>query len=587
MKSSKTIIDDYLSTKDWRTKENSNAVFSFGSLNKYIVSEVSKDYWLRNVYPEHISKAYVDGYIHIHDLGGTTLYCTGYSLKDILMKGVRGVTNIPTSSPAKHFDSVLNQLSNLVTVFQNEIMGAVAFNSFDTLLAPFIKNDHLSYTEVKQSMQNFIYSINSNSRAGAEPAFSNITFDLTPPQDLLEEYAIIGGEYVSFTYGSCQQEMDMLNRTFFEIMLEGDANGKLFAYPIPTYNIHKRFDWDNPNNRLLWEMAGKYGTPYFANFINSDLDISDVRSMCCRLQLNLKELRHRNGGLFGAGDSTGSIGVVTINLPRIAYESKTKEELFNKLDTYLAIARDSLEIKRKWLQENVIDTHLIPAFIEYVGTLNNHFSTIGIVGGNEMCENFLGKGNGIATPDGKSLMLEVGRHIRERLIEYQEETGNLYNYEATPAESTCYRLAMKDKSFYPDIITQGNGTDVYYTNSCHIPVKQIKSINETFAHQEELQKQFTGGTVIHCYLEGAINGDQAKQIVRSMTEKYGVPYMSLSPISRYCPNHNYINETVDTCPYCGERLLKYQRITGYIRCIDNFNNGKKAEFDDRVQLKGM
>lgn len=587
MKSSKTVVEEYLKKGDWRVKENSNSLYSYGGLNKYITAEVSKDYWLREVYPQEIAGAYVDGYIHIHDLGGLTLYCCGYSLKDILLKGVRGVDNIPCSLPAKHLDSVLNQIANLTTIFQNEIMGAIAFNGFDTLLAPFVKQDKLTYQQVKQSIQNYIFSINSNSRAGAEPAFSNVTFDLTPPEDMLDEYAIIGGELVSFTYGSCQQEMDMLNRAFFETMLEGDAEGKLFAYPIPTYNIHKRFDWDNPNNKLLWEMAGKYGTPYFANFINSDLDIKDVRSMCCRLRLDLSELRHRNGGLFGSGDSTGSIGVVTINLPRLGYENcengrPDKQAFFNALDYYLCLAKDSLEIKRRWLQKNVIETNLIPAYMEYVGTLDNHFSTIGIVGMNEMCENFLGKN--ILDEEAHEFCLEVGNYIRNKLLQFQSETGHLYNYEATPAESTCYRLALLDKKLYPDIITQGSGKDCYYTNSCHIPVKLVESIDSTFRHQNDLQQQFTGGTVIHCYLEGAISGEQAKNIVRSMFEKYKVPYMSLSPISRYCSEHGYVQEVVDKCPICKKRLKKYQRITGYLRCVDNFNRGKAAEFNDRVQL---
>lgn len=584
MKSSKSIVESYLKGEDWRVKESSSAPYSFGAMNKYITAEVSKDYWLREVYPEHIAQAYVDGHIHIHDLGGLSLYCTGYSLKDIILKGVRGVENIPSSAPAKHFDSVLNQIANLTTVFQNEIMGAVAFNSFDTLLAPFIKQDRLTYDEVKQSMQNYVFSINSNSRAGSEPAFSNITFDLTPPKDMLDEYAVIGGELVSFTYGSCQQEMDMLNRAFYEIMLGGDANGRLFSYPIPTYNIHERFDWDNPNNKLLWEMAGKYGTPYFANFINSDLDISDVRSMCCRLRLDLSELRHRNGGLFGAGDSTGSVGVVTINLPRLAYEARgDAQKFYEELDKYLEIAKESLEIKRAWLQANVIDTHLIPAYIEYVGTLNNHFSTIGVVGMNEMCENFMGEN--ILNPQAKQFCLDVGEHIRAKLLEFQEETGHLYNYEATPAESTCYRFALNDKKIHPDIITQGSGRDCYYTNSCHIPVKMVDNINSTFTHQQDLQAQFTGGTVIHCYLEGAISGEQAKTIVKETCSNYRVPYMSLSPISRYCEDHGYVAQCVDKCPICKKKLKIFQRITGYLRCIDNFNRGKAAEFKDRNQLK--
>lgn len=583
MKSSKNIIESYLKKDDWRVNENSNAPFSFGAMNKYITAEVSKDYWLREVYPEHIAQAYVDGYVHLHDLGGLTLYCTGYSLKEIIMKGVRGVPNIPTSAPAKHFDSILNQCANLVTVYQNEIMGAVAFNGFDTLLAPFVKQDKLGYTEVKQSMQNFIFSVNSNSRAGAEPAFFNLTFDLTPPEDMLDDYCIIGGDLVSFTYRDCQQEIDLINRVFFEIMLEGDAEGKLFAYPIPTYNIHSRFDWDNPNNKLLWEMAGKYGTPYFANFINSELDISDVRSMCCRLRLDLSELRHRNGGLFGAGDSTGSIGVVTLNLPRLGYEAQgSKETFYALLDKYLNIAKESLEIKRAWLQENIISTRLIPAYMEYVGTIDNHFSTIGIVGMNEMCENFMGVN--ILNDDAHKFCIEVGDHIREKLLEFQAETGHLYNYEATPAESTCYRLALLDKKKYPEIITRGSGKDVYYTNSCHIPVSLIEDINSTFKHQDDLQSQFTGGTVIHCYLKGAISGEHAKQIVKSMFETYKVPYMSLSPISRYCEEHGYIAEVVDKCPICKKRLKLFQRITGYLRCVDNFNKGKKAEFKDRKQL---
>lgn len=585
MKSSKSIVEEYLKQKDWRVKESSSNPFSFGGLNKYTMGEVSKDYWLREVYSEDIAQAYVKNYIHIHDLGGLTLYCCGYSLNDILLKGVRGLPNVPTSSPAKHFDSVLNQISNLLTIFQNEIMGAVALNSFDTLLAPFIKNDRLSYEEVKQCMQNYIYSINSNSRMGAEPAFSNITFDLTPPSDLLDEYVVIGGELQSFTYRSCQKEMDMLNKAFFEIMLEGDSLGKLFSYPIPTFNINKRFDWDNPNNKLLWELTGKFGTPYFANYINSDMNPEDARSMCCRLRLDLTELRKRNGGLFGSGDSTGSIGVVTVNLPRIAYENKmNKESFFKELDKYLNIAKDSLVMKREWLQKNIIETNAIPAYMEYVGTIDNHFSTIGIVGMNEMCENFFDDHVNIVSEKGKFFAEEVGEHIRNKLVEFQEETGSLFNYEATPAESTSYRLALNDLKEYPDIITQGSGKDCYYTNSCHIPVKLIEGIDSTFKHQEKLQSQFTGGTVIHLMMEGAISGDQAKEIVKAMFTKYTVPYMSISPISRFCEEHGYVNENVDKCPICKKRLKKYQRITGYLRCVDNFNRGKKAEFDDRKQL---
>ena len=390
-------------------------------------------------------------------------------------------------------------------------------------------------------------------------------------------------QFAKNPYGDCVGEMDMINQAFFEVMLGGDSEGKLFAYPIPTYNIHGEFDWNNPKLDKLWEMAGKFGTPYFANFINSDMDVGDARSMCCRLRLDLKELRRRNGGLFGSGDSTGSIGVVTINLPRLGYENKgDKSAFFAALDRYLDLAKESLEIKRDWLQREVFDGDLIPAFKEYVGTLDNHFSTIGIVGMNEMAVNFMEKD--IINEAGKEFCLEVGDHIRSRLSKYQEETTHLYNYEATPAESTCYRLALIDRQTYPDIFTQGSGKDCYYTNSCHIPVGSVESIDKTFAHQEGLQSQFTGGTVIHCYLHGAISGEQAKHVVKAMCEKYKVPYMSLSPISRYCEVHKYIEENVDTCPTCGRPLKKYQRITGYLRCIDNFNRGKRAEFEDRKQL---
>jgi ribonucleoside-triphosphate reductase len=454
------------------------------------------------------------------------------------------------------------------------------------LLAPFIKKDELKYSEVKQALQNFIFSINSNSRGGAEPAFSNVTLDLTPPRDLLNEYAMIGDGFADFTYKECQREMDMFNRAFCELMIAGDANGRPFAYPIPTYNIHDRFDWDNPNNKLLWEMAGKYGYPYFANFLNSDMKPEDARSMCCRLRLDLTELQKRNGGLFGSGDSTGSIGVVTINLPRIGYETKgDKNAFFAELDRVLDIAKDSLEIKREWLQKNVIGTRLIPAFDTYVGTMRNHFSTIGVVGMNCLCENFFGEGIDILTDEGKTFCLEVGNHIRNKLLEYQKETGNLYNFEASPAESTAFRLAKKDKELYPDIITRGTAKAPYYTNSCHIPVNKIKGIKETFEHQEALQILFTGGTVIHIFCDGAISGETAKNIIDTVCHEYKVPYVSISPLNRYCPEHGYIADKVDKCPVCGTPLKLYQRITGYLRCIDNYNDGKKAEFDDRVQLK--
>ncbi|WP_124046001.1 ribonucleoside triphosphate reductase [Clostridium perfringens] len=584
MLSSKKIVDDYIKKIDWRVNENSNSPYSFGSLNKHIIAEVSKDYWLNEVYKDkRIIDAYKNGDMHIHDLGGLTLYCCGYSLRNIILMGVQGIPNIPTSSPAKHFDAILNQIANLVTIYQNEIMGAVALNSFNTLLAPYIKKDNLTYEEVKQNLQNFIFSINSNSRAGAEPAFTNITFDLFPPKDLENDPALIGDKIQEFTYKECQKEMDMLNKAFYELMNEGDYNGRPFSYPIPTYNINSNFDFDNPNNDMLFEMTGKFGYPYFANFVNSDMDQSDVRSMCCRLNLDLRELRKRNGGLFGSGDSTGSIGVVTINLPRLAYKHKNNEkEFFNALKEILIIAKDSLEKKRKWLNDNIINKDMLPAFSTYVGTLKNHFSTIGIVGLNEMCENF--NGNNILTEEGMEFSIKVCNFIREELINFQEETGNLYNFEATPAESTCYRLAKKDVEDFEDIIVRGGREYPYYTNSCHMPPNEVKNLKQLFDHQEKLQVLFTGGTVVHIYCDGAISGEKAKHIVKTVCKKYRTPYVSISPLNRYCEEHGYVKERVEECPICGKKLDLYQRITGYLRKVEFFNDGKKSEFKDRNQL---
>ena len=578
------VVDDYQTQRDWRVKENSNAPFSFGQMNKYIISAVSKQYWTERVYDASAAAAHNDGFIHIHDMSGLTIYCCGYSLQKILDYGVKGVPNIPTSKPAKHFDAALNQIANILTIFQNEIMGAVAFSSFDTLLAPFIKVDKLSYNEVKQGIQNYVYSVNSNSRAGAEPAFSNLTFDLFPPKDLRGMPARIANTSLDFTYGDCQKEMDMLNKAFFEVMLEGDANGKPFAYPIPTYSIMDGFDWDNPNNELLWEMTGKYGYPYFSNFIGSDMDPSDVRSMCCRLRLDLSELQRRNGGLFGSGDSTGSIGVVTLNLPRIGYLSKglPEESLFSMIRDFMSIARDSLEEKRNWLDRCISGTGMIPAFDTYVGTLNNHFSTIGFVGMNEMCENY--NGTKILSKDGKDLAERVLDFMRKTLLQFQKSTGHLYNLEATPAESTCFRLAKLDKAMYHDIITQGNGSNVYYTNSCHVPVKDVDGIAALLDNQDSLQTMMTGGTVVHLYLAQGISGKQAKNIVRTTCENYSLPYISLSPVICYCPDCGVLEEVVDVCPKCGGITKFMQRITGYIRDVDNYNPGKYQEFMDRKQI---
>jgi len=582
---SKKIVEGYLYRKNWRVSENSNAPFSFGAMQRFFGEEVAKDYWLRHIYPQHISKAHRSGDMHIHDLGGLTLYCCGYSLKQIIQKGVRGVPNIPTSNPAKHFGSIINQVCNLATIFQNEIKGAVAFNSVDTLLAPYVKKDKLTFDEVKQNMQNLVFSLNSNSRVGAEPAFTNMTFDLTPARDMLHENAWIGNQQMDFTYKDCQPEMDLINRAFYEIMLEGDAYGQPFGYPIPTYNIHERFDWDNPNNDLLWEMAGKFGYPYFANYLNSDLDPEDARSMCCRLNIDLRELRKRNGGLFGAADSTGSIGVVTINMPRLGHLFKgDKVGFYNALDERMQLAKESLEVKRAWLQEHILDTRAIPAYMEYVGTLHNHFSTIGVIGLNEMCENMFGVD--ILHPSGKAFVEEVLQHMRDRLADFQEETGHFYNLEATPAEGCTYSFARKDLERFEGIITRGTPDAPYYTNSCHIPVAKVESVTQLFDHQDSLQPLFTGGTVVHMYLEGSIPAQQAKHTIRTVCEKYQVPYISLSPVMAFCAKHGHQNGAREKCPICGEPLEIYQRVTGYIRKVRFFNKGKTSEFNERNQLRG-
>ncbi|MBS7527647.1 ribonucleoside triphosphate reductase [Fusibacter paucivorans] len=576
-------IDEYMDKIDWRVTENSNAHYSYGALNKYISEMQSRDYWLHRVYPSHIANAYKSGDFHIHDLGALTVYCCGYSLMDIIRKGVKGISNIPSSKPAKHFGSLLAQVANLTTIYQNEIAGAVAFSSFDTLTAPFVKEDNLSYTEVKQEMQSFIFQINSNSRGGAEPAFSNLTFDLMVPSDMANTPAIIAGKPLDYNYDACQAEMDMINKAFYEVMLEGDANGAVHSYPIPTYNIHKAFDWDRENEKLLWEMTGKYGIPYFANFINSDMKPEDARSMCCRLRLDKRELVKRNGGLFGSGEKTGSIGVVTLNLPRYAYEAKTKEAFFEILDRNMLLAKESLVIKRKFLKQQ-LDRGLLPAFMEYVGTLDNHFSTIGYVGANEMCENLLGEG--IDTEAGYAFTYEVLEYMRDRMRDFQEETGDLFNLEATPAESTAYKLATTDRKIYKDIKTQGESVP-YYTNSCHMPVKKVKDIHSLYDHQHKLQALHTGGTVIHNYLETSISGDKAKAIIKYVTENFEAPYTSLSPVYSICETHGFIHGNQETCPHCGAPVESYQRVTGYIRPVSRFNDGKKAEFKDRKQIDAV
>jgi len=588
---SKKAVNGYLTQKDWKVQENSNAPFSFGALNKRLSATVSEDYWLNEVYTADIVEAFSNGFFHIHDLGGLTLYCCGYSLMQVITKGVRGIPNVPESYPAGHFSSILNQLANLTTIYQNEIMGAVAFSSFDTFLAPFVKKDKLNYEQVMQAVQNYVFSVNSNSRAGAEPAFSNISFDINPPKDLKDTFCTIGTKLMDFKYSDCQVEMDMINKAFCELMLEGDAKGKPFAYPIPTYNVHNDLDWENPVLDLVFEMAGKHGTPYFGNFVNSDMDVSDVRSMCCRLRLDLRELRKKTGGLFGSDDSTGSIGVVTMNLPRIAYVAKTKEDFYEILRYYMDLAKDSLEIKRSFLQEEILSRNALPAFMEYVGTLNNHFSTIGLLGMNEMCLNAEWLKVDLTDDNAVAFCIEVLEFMKSVMLEYQQETKHLFNLEATPAESSCYSLALKDKAAFPGIITQGEGDSVYYTNSCRMPVNKVESIDQAAQLAGTLQPVFTGGTAEHFYLGRPISGDKAKQIVKYVVSHYPIPYVTLSPVTAYCPTHGEQIIDIDAkgvvsskCPICGSEMDLYQRVTGYIRKVQFFNKGKAAEFKDRKQI---
>lgn len=591
----KKVIESYLDKSDWRVNENSNAAPTIGALTKHAAGQAFSEYWRSQVYnpinPE-ITKAHDSGHFHIHDLSaGLTLYCCGYSLETILREGIHGIPNVSRSSPPKHIDSAFAQIVNLTTTFQNEIAGAVAYSSVDTRLAPYIKKDGLNEVQVLQEIQRFVYALNSNSRCGAEPAFTNITLDLTVPADMKDQHPVIAGETMPFTYGDCQEQLDMFNRAFLRVCIEGDYNHRPFSYPIPTYNITKDFDWNSPIADLLFELAGKYGVPYFANYINSDMDPSEARSMCCRLRLDLRELTRRNGGLFGSGDSTGSVGVVTINLPRLAYEamhskdtSRSATEIFyESLYRYMDLAKESLVVKRDYLEREILSKHLLPAFETYVGTMDNHFSTIGLIGMNEMCQNLLGVG--IHSPVGKQFSLEVLDKMRTRLSDYQEETGDLWNLEATPAESTSYRLASIDKKDYPDIYTQGPDDAPYYTNSCHLPVKEVSTMKDLFDNQDELQCKFTGGTVVHLYCGGPMSGTQAKHIIRTICTNYSLPYVSISPVVTLCEEHGQLPTKSDTCPKCGRPTSQLQRITGYIRDTRYWNPGKKSEYSDRKQFQ--
>lgn len=579
----KEIVDSYVKVTDWRVKENSTVTYSVGGLILSNSGAITANYWLSEIYDEEIGKAHKNADIHIHDLSMLTGYCAGWSLKQLIQEGLGGVTGRITSAPAKHLSVLCNQMVNFLGIMQNEWAGAQAFSSFDTYLAPFVKADHLTYREVKKCIESFIFGVNIPSRWGTQAPFSNITLDWTVPNDLANLPAIVGGKEQDFTYGDCKEEMDMINRAFIETMIEGDAQGRGFQYPIPTYSITKDFDWsDTENNRLLFEMTAKYGTPYFSNYINSDMEPSDVRSMCCRLRLDLRELRKKSGGFFGSGESTGSVGVVTINMPRIAYLSKNEEEFYERLDKMMDIAARSLHIKRVVISR-LLDEGLYPYTKRYLGSFDNHFSTIGLIGMNEAGLNAKGIRKDLTHPETQKFTKDVLNHMRERLSDYQEEYGDLYNLEATPAESTTYRLAKHDVEQFPDIITAAEdcGTP-YYTNSSHLPVGYTEDVFAALDIQDELQTLYTSGTVFHTFLgEKLPDWKSAAALVRKIAENYKLPYYTMSPTYSICKNHGYISGEQYTCPICGEETEVYSRITGYYRPVKNWNDGKLQEFKER------
>lgn len=579
----KELVDSYVKATDWRVKENSTVTYSVGGLILNNSGAITANYWLSEIYDEEISNAHKNGDLHIHDLSMLTGYCAGWSLKQLIQEGLGGVTGKITSKPAKHLASLCNQMVNFLGIMQNEWAGAQAFSSFDTYLAPFVKIDNLSYDQVKKCIESFIYGVNTPSRWGTQAPFSNITLDWTVPNDLAELNCIVGGKEVDFKYKDCKKEMDMINKAFIEIMIEGDANGRGFQYPIPTYSITRDFDWsDTENNRLLFEMTAKFGTPYFSNYVNSDMEPSDVRSMCCRLRLDLRELRKKSGGYFGSGESTGSVGVVTINLPRIAYLSNDKDEFYQRLDHLMDIAARSLKIKRDIITK-LLEEGLYPYTKRYLGNFDSHFSTLGLIGMNEACLNAKWLHQDLTQKDAQVFAKEVLNHMRDRLIIYQEQYGDLYNLEATPAESTTYRLAKHDKERYPDIITATeDGNTPYYTNSSHLPVGFTEDIFEALDIQDELQTLYTSGTVFHAFLgEKLPNWKAAASLVRKISENYRLPYYTLSPTYSICPDHGYIAGEHATCPTCGKVCEVWSRITGYYRPVQNWNAGKAQEFKER------
>ena len=579
----KKLVDDYLRVSDWRVKENSTVTYSVGGLILSNSGAITANYWLSEVYDEEIANAHRNGDLHLHDLSMLTGYCAGWSLKQLIQQGL-GIPGKINSTPASHLSTLCNQMVNFLGIMQNEWAGAQAFSSFDTYLAPFVRVDKLSQKEVKQCIQSFIFGVNTPSRWGTQAPFSNITLDWTVPADLRDLPAIVGGKEQNFTYGDCQKEMDMVNKAFIEIMTEGDANGRGFQYPIPTYSITKDFDWsETENNRLLFEMTAKYGTPYFSNYINSDMEPSDVRSMCCRLRLDLRELRKKSGGFFGSGESTGSVGVVTINMPRIAYLSKTEDEFYQRLDRMMDIAARSLKTKRTVITK-LLDAGLYPYTKYYLGTFENHFSTIGLVGMNEACLNARWLHKDLTDPEAQEFTKAVLNHMRERLSDYQEKYGDLYNLEATPAESTSYRLAKHDRNRYPEIITANMNGTPYYTNSSHLPVGYTEDIFSALDIQDDLQTLYTSGTVFHAFLgEKLPDWRAAADLVRKIAENYKLPYYTMSPTYSVCHDHGYITGEHFTCPKCGKDTEVWSRITGYYRPVQNWNDGKVQEFKDRKE----
>lgn len=579
----KEIVDSYVNEEDWRVKENSTVTYSVGGLILHNSGSITANYWLSEIYDEEIANAHRNADIHIHDLSMLTGYCAGWSLKQLIQEGLGGIPGKITSSPASHLSTLCNQMVNFLGIMQNEWAGAQAFSSFDTYLAPFVKIDNLTYREVKQCIQSFIYGVNTPSRWGTQAPFSNITLDWTVPNDLAELNCIVGGKEVDFKYKDCKKEMDMVNKAFIEIMIEGDANGRGFQYPIPTYSITNDFDWsDTENNRLLFEMTSKYGTPYFSNYINSDMEPSDVRSMCCRLRLDLRELRKKTGGFFGSGESTGSVGVVTINMPRIAYLAKDEDDFFKRLNRMMDISARSLKVKRKVITK-LLEEGLYPYTRRYLGTFENHFSTIGLVGMNEVGLNANWLGNDMTDPKTQAFSVKVLNHMRERLSDYQEQFGDLYNLEATPAESTSFRLAKHDRKKWADIKTAGKvGDTPYYTNSSHLPVSYTADIFEALDVQDELQTLYTSGTVFHAFLgEKLPDWKAAAKLVRTIAENYKLPYYTLSPTYSICKNHGYLTGEHFNCPECGEKAEVYSRITGYYRPVQNWNEGKSQEYKNR------